>query len=352
MYCINKDRLLLLIMIRYKTGNILNSDTEALVNTVNTVGVMGKGIALAFKKAYPDNYKEYKQAVDDGKLQIGSLLVTETDKLQPKYIINFPTKKHWRHPSKLSYIREGMESLAKIIKSKDIKSVAIPPLGCGNGKLNWDEVKPIMEHYLSSMAKEREFVIFEPGFNDQTIQEKKEVKLTSGRAMLLYALNEYRILGYEINLLVVQKTAYFLQRLGEPLKLNYEKGHYGPYAHNLNHLLKHLNGFYLTYQSEKNKPDTKVRLSEKQLPRVKEYVKNNLTTDQKNRIQKFINFIEGFESPYGLELLATVDFIKQQKPDIEFDELKNEVHRWTNRKRSIMKPLHLEVAFKQIEMLN
>lgn len=339
-------------MIRYKVGDILNADTEALVNTVNTVGVMGKGIALAFKKAYPSNFDEYKKAADEKNLKIGSLLVTETGQLQPKYIINFPTKKHWRHPSKLSYIREGMESLAKVIKDKDIRSVAIPPLGCGNGKLNWDEVKPIMEHFLSPLAKDREFIIFEPGYNDQKIKEKKEVKLTPGRAMLLYTLNEYRVLGYEINLLVVQKTAYFLQRSGEPLSLNYEKGYYGPYAHNLTHLLKHLNGFYLKYQSEKNKPGTTVRLSEDKLTRVKKYVEEKLTQEQKNRVKKLINFIEGFESPYGLELLATVDFIKQQKPDISFDELKNEVHNWTNRKRSIMKPFHLEIAFNQIKELD
>ncbi|WP_441001473.1 type II toxin-antitoxin system antitoxin DNA ADP-ribosyl glycohydrolase DarG [Fodinibius sp. SL11] len=336
-------------MIRYKVGDILKADTEALVNTVNTVGVMGKGIALAFKKAYPDNFKQYKKAVDEGKVRIGAPFVTQTGLLQPKYIINFPTKKHWRHPSKLSYIEKGMESLVNIIKDNDIKSLAIPPLGCGNGKLNWDEVKPIMEHYLSPLAKDHEFIIFEPGYNDQEIKEKEEVKLTSGRAMLLHALDEYGVLGYEINLLVVQKAAYFLQRLGEPLRLKHEKGYYGPYAHNLNHLLKHINGFYIKYKSQRNKPDTTVHLVEDKLERVKSFVKEKLDPSQKERVQKLLDLIEGFESPYGLELLATVDYIKQNKPDISFDELKNEVHNWTNRKRSIMKDHHLKVAYQRLE---
>ncbi|MDZ7692354.1 MAG: macro domain-containing protein [Balneolaceae bacterium] len=336
-------------MIRYKVGDILKADAEALVNTVNTVGVMGKGIALAFKKAYHQNFKIYKKAVENGEVKIGSLLVTETGLLQPKYIINFPTKKHWRHPSKLSYIREGMEALVDIINEKDIRSLAIPPLGCGNGKLNWDEVKPIMEKHLGPLAENREFIIFEPGYNDQTIKEKKEVKLTPQRAMLLHALDEYQIMGYEINLLVVQKAAYFLQRLGEPLRLKYEKGYYGPYAHNLTHLLKHINGFYIRYKSQRNKPDTVVRLSEDKLKRVEEYVQSKLTASQKERVKKLLDLIEGFESPYGLELLGTVDYIRQQRPNISFDELKDEVHNWTRRKKSIMKPYHLEVAFKRLE---
>lgn len=336
-------------MIRYKVGDILKADAEALVNTVNTVGVMGKGIALAFKKAYPQNFEEYKKAVEEGRVKIGSLFVTQTGLLQPKYIINFPTKKHWRHPSKLSYVQKGMASLVEIIEEKDIRSVAIPPLGCGNGKLNWDEVKPIMENYLGPLARNREFIIFEPGYNDQSIREKKEVKLTPQRAMLLHALDEYRILGYEINLLVVQKAAYFLQRLGEPLNLRYERGYYGPYAHNLTHLLKHVNGFYIRYQSEKNKPETIVRLTDDKLDRVNRYVKNELSADQKKRVEALLKLIEGFESPYGLELLATVDYIRQQKSDISFNELQAEVHNWTRRKRSIMKPYHLEVAYNQLQ---
>lgn len=336
-------------MIRYKVGNILKADTEALVNTVNTVGVMGKGIALAFKKAYPQNYKTYKKAVENNEVKIGSVLVTETGLLQPKYIINFPTKKHWRNPSKLSYIRKGMKDLVNIIIDKNIHSLAIPPLGCGNGKLNWDEVKPIMENHLGPVAKNREFILFEPGYNDQTIKEKKEVNLTPGRAMLLHTLDEYQILGYEINLLVVQKAAYFLQRLGEPLRLNYEKGHYGPYAHNLTHLLKHINGFYIYFKSQRNKPDTIVRLSDDKLKRVEEYVENKLESSQKKRVNNLLDLIEGFESPYGLELLGTVDYIRQQKPNVSFDELKGEVHNWTRRKKSIMKPYHLKVAFERLE---
>lgn len=339
-------------MIRYKVGNILDADVEALVNTVNTVGVMGKGIALAFKKAYPENYKKYKEASKQEKIKIGSMFLTETGKLQPKFIINFPTKKHWRNPSKLEYIEDGLKDFVNVIIENEIKSAAIPPLGCGNGKLNWDQVKHLLESYLQPIAKNIEFIIYEPGYNDQKIKEKKNVKLTPGRAMLLHALKEYQVLGYEVNLLVAQKMCYFLQRLGEPLSLRYERGYYGPYAHNLTHLLKHINGYYIYFKSERNKPDTTIRLNEDRFEAVEEYISKKLTKDQKHRIKKLIDFIEGFESPYGLELLATVDFIKRNKTNIKFEELTNEVHNWTNRKRTLMKPFHLEVAFEHTEALN
>ena len=213
-------------MIRFTKGNILQADVEALVNTVNTVGIMGKGIALAFKKAFPLNYKLYKEACDNKNFTVGSMFTTKTGQLMPKFIINFPTKEHWKRRSKIDFVKSGMKELVKTIKTNEIKSIAIPPLGCGNGGLNWNEVKPIIVNELQSINKSIEVIIYEPGFNNQTVSVKKEIALTPARAMLLCALKDYQILGYSINLLVAQKIAYFLQRIGEPLNLQYEKGHY------------------------------------------------------------------------------------------------------------------------------
>ena len=138
-------------MIQYKEGNILEEEAEALVNTVNTYGVMGKGIALAFKKAFPKNYKYYRQAYENGELETGKMFLHKTGLLLPKYIINFPTKKHWRYKSKLEYIEQGLDDLIFIIESNRIQSIAIPPLGCGNGGLDWKIVKKLIIDKLAPL---------------------------------------------------------------------------------------------------------------------------------------------------------------------------------------------------------
>jgi len=334
-------------MIKYTTGDIIKANTEAIVNTVNTVGVMGKGIALAFKKAFPDNYKIYKQVCKDKEFSIGDLLLTNTGQLIPKYIINFPTKKHWRGRSKIEFVEIGMQELIKEINLKEIKSIAIPPLGCGNGGLDWNDVKPIILKNLESIGRKIEVVIYEPGFNNQIIKSKKQTKLTPARAMLLTALKDYQILGYSINLLVIQKIAYFLQRFGEPLNLQYEKGHYGPYSHRLQHLAKYLNGYYLNFKHEETKPSTLVYLNN--LDKVELYNQGNLTDEQKKRLQDVQNLIEGFESPYGLELLATVDFIYKQKNIEDTDNMISQISNWTKRKKKIMKPFHIKVAHQRLK---
>ena len=134
-------------MIKYITGNILESNAEALINTVNTVGVMGKGIALQFKKAYHNNYKSYIDACKRNEIEIGRLFVVKDSNLSSgvKYIINFPTKKDWRKPSEYSFIVAGLDDLIRVLKEYKIHSIAIPPLGSGNGGLEWEKVKKILD---------------------------------------------------------------------------------------------------------------------------------------------------------------------------------------------------------------
>jgi len=143
-------------MIRFLSGNLLDSDAYALVNTVNTVGIMGKGIALQFKKEFPHNYSIYREACLKNTLKIGQLLTVEDSSLLwgERLIINFPTKTHWRFPSEYSYIEKGLQALVKLITEKDIKSIALPQLGCGNGGLNWLLVKPLIETQLADLPIE------------------------------------------------------------------------------------------------------------------------------------------------------------------------------------------------------
>lgn len=334
-------------MIHYTKGNIIQADVEALVNTVNTVGVMGKGIALAFKKAFPNNYKIYRQLCENKEFNIGDLLITNTGQIRPKIIVNFPTKKHWRARSQIEFIEIGMKKLVKEINEKQIKSIAIPPLGCGNGGLNWNEVKVIILRELELVDENVKVIIYEPGFNNQKIKSKKQITLTPARAMLLTSLNYYQVLGYSINLLVIQKIAYFLQRFGEPLNLQYEKGHYGPYSHRLQHFAKYLNGYFLDFKHESTKPSTPVYL--RHLDKVEIYNKENLTAEQNNRLKDFQNLIEGFESPYGLELLATVDFIYQEEDIEDTNKVIEVIGNWTKRKKKLMKPFHIQVAHQRLK---
>ena len=287
-------------MIKFTKGNILTADVEALVNTVNTVGIMGKGIALAFKKAFPLNYKLYKKVCNNKEFTIGSMFTTNTGQLMPKFIINFPTKEHWKGRSKIESIENGMKKLVETIKTNQIKSIAIPPLGCGNGGLKWDVVKPIILNELKNIDSDVEIIVYEPGFNNQTVVVKKEISLTPARAMLLYALNDYQVLGYSINLLVAQKIAYFLQRFGEPLNLQYEKGHYGPYSNRLQHLLKHLNGYYLNFKYEETKPSSRVSINH--FEKVVRYTQKELDSNQLERLKKVKDLIEGFESPLWIRI--------------------------------------------------
>ena len=229
-------------MIKYLKGDLLSSKAQALVNTVNTVGVMGKGIALQFKKRFPHNFKIYKKACDEGTFSVGQVLVVEDSNLmQEKIIINFPTKKHWRGNSKYEYIETGLSALKEAIRNYNIKSVAIPPLGCGHGGLEWGKVKVLIEDALKDLDCEIE--VYTPNEHIKAILQKentsKEVKLTPARAMLLYLMFQYEAMGEQSSLFVANKLAWFLQRSGEKLKLKFKAHHYGPYATQVNHVLLH-----------------------------------------------------------------------------------------------------------------
>ncbi len=149
-------------MIQYTKGDLLTAPTEALVNAVNTVGVMGKGIALQFKKAYPHNFKVYHKACKDKVFDIGQVLVVqESTLIEKKYIVNLPTKKHWRGKSIYEYIETGLEALVLAIEEYEIKSIAIPALGCGYGGLEWEKVKGLIEKYLGDL-EEIDVMVYEP----------------------------------------------------------------------------------------------------------------------------------------------------------------------------------------------
>ena len=338
-----------------KNGNIIETDAEALVNTVNTVGVMGKGVALQFKKAYPDNFKKYEKAAKDNKVQIGKVFVTETGKFtNPKYIINFPTKKHWRYPSKLEWIKEGLIDLQAFILKNNIKSIAIPPLGCGNGKLNWRDVKPLIEKALADIEGLTTY-LFEPYETVYSTSSPKTIskrpKLTAVRAMVIALLDRYTILGYELTVLEAQKLVYFLQRFGENLRLEFTKVTYGPYAEKLTHVLADLDGHYLFGMKQKTaKPFDKLEINQKEIEKIYGFIEENCTPVQKERLEMVYKLIEGFESPLGMELLATVDYVieNELKDNYTEPELIKKIYEWSERKKVLLKTNFITTAHQRL----
>ena len=311
---------------KYSKGNLLEADVEALVNTVNTVGVMGKGIALQFKERFPKNFKVYADACKRGEMQIGKMLVVKEQTLKGEIIVvNFPTKTEWYKKSQYNYIEAGLQDLVKVISNYRIQSIAIPPLGCGNGGLSWPKVKSLMDQYLGQLS-DVAIQIYEP---NEAIKEvlqketnKKEVGLTASKAMLLDALYTYVQRGEDASVFAANKLAYFLQRSGEKLKYKFVGHSYGPYAQAVEKVLYALNGSYLKGLEQMNaKAFEPLHLNFDKYNEVKEYISKELTSEQRERLKSLYRLIDGFETSLGLEILASVDFLRHQNRNITEEEL-------------------------------
>lgn len=354
-------------MIHYTSGNLLDAPVDALVNTVNTVGVMGKGIALMFKERFPENMKEYAQACKVKQVVTGKMFVTETNELiGPRWIINFPTKQHWRAKSKMEWVIEGLKDLRQFIVDNDITSIAIPPLGAGNGGLDWADVKPHIEAALTDLGSVDVF-IYEPTTQYQNVAKSAGVeKLTPARAMIAELVRRYWVLGMECSLLEIQKLAWFLQRaidgeegLKNELKLNFQAEKYGPYADNLSHLLNALDGSYL--KSDKrvrdSAPTDVIRFNDEKKVLVQAYLKSDAVT-YSQAFEKACQVVEGFESPYGMELLSTVDWLLEKEGCESTVEAIQEGlanwpagKKWADRKSKLFQPKHIEIALDRLRCI-
>ena len=325
-------------MIQFKKGNILNEKVEALVNTVNCVGVMGKGIALQFKNMFPQNYLAYKKACQNKEIKIGKMFVYGVQLLgNPRYIINFPTKRHWKEKSRLEYIREGLKDLVTTINKLKIKSIAIPPLGCGLGGLNWNDVKKILQEELKPISDKVDIIIFTPKPNAEIIQvTASKPHMTPGRAALIKLINIYLegLLDPYITLLEIHKLMYFLQEAGYNLKLNFKKGYYGPYAENLRHVLNKIEGHFIKGYSGDDKPYNTIELTPIALKTAEKTLLKNI--DLQKTLSKVVKLVEGFESPTGLELLATTHWvIKHENVNPTVKSVSEAFSHWNYRKKKI-----------------
>lgn len=340
-------------MIRYTKGNLLNAPSEALVNTVNTVGVMGKGIALQFREAYPKNFAVYRAACKAGTFKTGDVLAVQDESATgQKWIINFPTKAHWKGDSQYEFIASGLKALKETLCERGIRSVALPPLGCGNGGLDWAIVKPMIETELGNLNLD--ILVFEPNEAIKAILQKentpKEVKLTPARAMLLYSLFAYENQGEQSSLFVANKLAYFLQRIGEKLRLTFEAEFYGPYSVQVGHVLYNLNGVYLNgMEQNQTRPFEPLYLNYQKWDEVKAYVEQELSAVQRDRLKKLLRLISGFESAFSLELLATVDFLmKEHGEGTPKEDVRKQIEDWSSRKTKLFRTEYVEIAQHQL----
>ncbi|MBV9387482.1 MAG: macro domain-containing protein [Chroococcidiopsidaceae cyanobacterium CP_BM_ER_R8_30] len=338
-------------MIELRQGNLLETDAEALVNTVNCVGVMGKGIALQFKQAFPDNFRHYERACRDREVQPGKMFTVSTGKLlNPRYIINFPTKRHWRGKSRLEDIQSGLLALIAEIKRLDIHSIGIPPLGCGNGGLEWSQVRPLIESAFAELPDVQVLLFTPQGAPDvDSIRvATNKPKITPARALFIRLLELYGIPGYRLTLLEIQTLAYFLQVAGEPLKLQYVKEKYGPYANNLNHVLQRIEGHFIRGYGDRSQ-EAEIYVLAEGREAAQTFLENapDVTKERLNEVSKLI---EGFETPYGLELLASVHWVAQEDPRAATDESQaiTLVHRWSERKHKLFKPEHISKAWQRL----
>jgi O-acetyl-ADP-ribose deacetylase (regulator of RNase III) len=316
---------------------------------VNCVGVMGKGIALQFKNKWPENFVAYKAACDAKQVRPGKMMVFDAGAYaQPHYIINFPTKDHWRGNSRLEYIRDGLVDLVAKVKELGIKSLAMPPLGCGNGGLDWADVRPMIEQAFAALS-DVELRLFEPG--DAPAAKAVEVRterprMTAGRAAMLKAIELYRELDYGLSKIEVQKLGYFLQAAGQPLQLSFEKHHYGPYSEQLRHALNRMEGHFIIGLGDGN-VEPEIEPVAEALAEAQDFIAHSGDQALQERLARVQRLIDGFQSPYGMELLATVHWVQKEGAKSS-DEALAQISTWSDRKRALMQPEHVQAAWNRL----
>lgn len=339
-------------MIRYTTGNIFDADVDALVNTVNCVGIMGRGIALQFKNAFPENFKAYQAACQRKSVEPGSMFVFDTGELTgPRYIINFPTKRHWRGKSRIEDIEAGLEALAGEVRARGIRSIAVPPLGSGLGGLNWSDVKPRIDKALGGLS-DVDVVVFEPSEvapHDRPNRSTDVPAMTAGRAALVSLMSRYLagLMDPTVSLLEVHKLLYFLQRAGQPLRLRYVQAPYGPYAENLRHVLREIEGHLISgYADGGDAPNKQLSI----IPGAVEEAEKFIAAHEQvhARFERVGRLVDGFETAFGLELLATVHWVMQERGASDLASIEREVYSWGARKAHFS-PTQISLAADRLQ---
>jgi O-acetyl-ADP-ribose deacetylase (regulator of RNase III) len=345
-------------MIKNTRGNLLAAPAEALVNTVNTKGIMGKGIALQFRQAFPGMFKDYEKACKDERVALGKMDVHDLGGLAggPRWIINFPTKGHWKAKSRIQDVESGLDDLVATIRKLGIKSIAVPPLGCGNGGLPWNEVRPLIEEAFSQVP-DVDVLLYAPVETPEAVtmpNRTERPKMTQGQAALISLIDRYLkgLLDPIVSLLEVHKLMYFLQASGQDLRLKFEAKQRGPFASNLRHVLIRMESHYTTgYGDGKDLPETRIDL----LPGAVQSAQGLLGTGEAitARMDRVAELIEGYEDPYGMELLSSMHWVMVNNAGAK-EGKENAIEgvlSWNAAKRKRLKPEHLDKAWERLRAL-
>lgn len=346
-------------MIEEAHGNLLEADAEALVNTVNTVGVMGKGIALQFKRAFPENFRSYERACRRREVRLGRMLVHEVGAMgNPSYIINFPTKGHWKSGSKLEDIRSGLRDLRTVIENLGIRSVALPPLGCGNGGLDWAEVYPAIREELSVLDSVRVMVYPPEGAPPPAAMpiRTKRPSMTRSRAALMLAFERYVersiLAGFsdtrQLSIVEAQKVAYFLGVAGWSAELDFVPSHYGPYSQAVDRFISHVEGHFISgYGDGGSGSKAVLELGGEALRQARELLGDD--RDHRTALDRLEEIVDGFEFPYGIELLATVHYVAARSEGLaRIDDVVGEIKAWSKRKGEIFRREQAALAYDHL----
>lgn len=308
-------------MVKYTTGDILTSSADCLVNTVNCEGFMGKGIAYQFKLAYPENEKEYVKQCKSGNFHVGTVTFYREN---GKTIINFPTKDKWRNKSEYSYIETGLADLVKKLPSQNVKSIAIPPLGCGNGGLVWVTVKEMIENAIKPLENQFDFIIFEPSMYYKNVP-KNEPKMSASDLLLLNI--KVQTAGVRFTKLRLQKTAYFMDMFAGTDYFKFGKNKNGPYSHVIDVCSKRIQEFQSYYNISNN--DTY------------ELLKSKLISDSVSKIidkytypiMRATQFSNSISDEGTLEIVATLIAILKEKENADYATIESAFYEWSEEKK-------------------
>ena len=344
--------------IEIKHGNLLKAPAEALVNTVNCVGVMGKGIALQFDREFPENTVPYKAACKENTLRPGEILAVtlqlQLDNQLPRYIFNFATKDNWRQPSRIEWIERGLVALVEEVVRTGIKSIAIPPLGCGAGGLKWSQVQPLIVAAFEPL-KDVQVLLFPPE-GAPSAQEMsappKAPKMTTESALMVTLLSRYSLLDLEFSQLELQKLAYLLQQSGHSMpRLHFEQMQYGPAARELYPMLRNWeNHWTLGFGDGTRGAREPILLKPDVVAQAEKFLKSNPAPEAQNHLKKVLQLIEGLDTALGLELLASVHWVARHHAPaaINSDVALERVRQWNSHKAAF-DPRFVQIAWERLQ---
>lgn len=315
-------------MIRSTTGDILKSESQAIVNTVNCEGFMGKGIAYQFKLAFPKNFESYVTACKKGFLTPGKL---HTFLESNKIIINFPTKNKWREKSKYQFIEDGLIELKRTINDLKIKSISIPPLGCGNGGLDWKKVRETIIAELNDLDQV-DILLYEPSQNYSS-QPTIEPSLSLSHYLIMQLKEELS----KFSRFRLQKSAFMVDFFREENYFKFNAHHYGPYSHSLDIISKQISEFQKFHSVE--------TCSAKLMVAKKLQSKNfyQAIDDTSPFIEKSAKFINSFRNDKSLELATSILYVIHTTKRTNTEQIINLIQSWSERKKAL---------FSEQEILN